>query len=116
MDGVVVPLDVLNHRCVELETGPSITNQLLNCPSPVLKSVSPSSGPFGGGTRLTITGTDLGVTVGDIANVTVGGVNCSACTARWIQTSTTRPNSMFRLWFEQKIVPNASCKPRTQIK
>ena len=77
VDGVVVPLDVLNHRCVELETCPSITNQLLNCPSPVLKSVSPSSGPFGGGTRLTITGTDLGVTVGDIANVTVGGVNCS---------------------------------------
>ncbi|KAL5475125.1 hypothetical protein EMCRGX_G027184 [Ephydatia muelleri] len=62
---------------VNIETCPSITNQLLNCPSPVLKSVSPSSGPFGGGTRLTITGTDLGVTVGDIANVTVGGVNCS---------------------------------------
>ncbi|KAL5475138.1 hypothetical protein EMCRGX_G027197 [Ephydatia muelleri] len=64
-------------RCVEPETCPSITNQLLNCPSPVLRSVSPSSGPFGGGTRLTITGTDLGVTVGDIVNVTVGGVNCS---------------------------------------
>ena len=64
-------------RCVEPETCPSITNQLLNCSLPVLRSVSPSSGPFGGGTRLTITGTDLGVTVGDISNVTVGGVNCS---------------------------------------
>ena len=63
-------------RCVEPETCPSITNQLLNCSSPVLRSVSPSSGPFGGGTRLTITGTDLGVTVGNIVNVTVGGVNC----------------------------------------
>ena len=63
-------------RCVEPETCPSITNQLFNCPFPVLRSVSPSSGPFGGGTRLTITGTDLGVTVGDIVNVTVGGVNC----------------------------------------
>ena len=56
-------------RCVEPETCPSVTNQLLNCPSPVLRSVSPSSGPFGGGT-------DLGVTVGNIVNVTVGGVNC----------------------------------------
>ncbi|KAL5475131.1 hypothetical protein EMCRGX_G027190 [Ephydatia muelleri] len=64
-------------RCVEPGTCPFITNQLLNCPSPVLRSVSPSSGPFGGGTRLTITGTDIGVTVGDIVNVTVGGVNCS---------------------------------------
>eukprot|EP00731_Ephydatia_muelleri_P021672 Em0014g263a len=63
-------------RCVEPETCPSITNQLLNCSLPVLRSVSPSSGPFGGGTGLTITGTDLGVTVGDISNVTVGGVNC----------------------------------------
>ena len=63
-------------RCVEPETCPSITNQLLNCSSPVLRSVSASSGPFGGGTRLTITGTDLGVTVGNIVNVTVGGVNC----------------------------------------
>lgn len=61
--------------CVQ-ETYTSI-NQLLNCPSPVLSSVSPFSGPFGGGTRLTITGTDVGVTVGDIVNVTVGGVDCS---------------------------------------
>ena len=65
-----------NSRWVEPETCPFITNQLLNCPYPVLRSVSPSSGPFGGGTRLTITGTDLGVTVGDIDNVTVEGVNC----------------------------------------
>ena len=64
-------------RCVEPETCPSITNQLLNCPYPVLRCVSPSSGPFGGGTRLTITGTDLGVTVGNIVNVNVGGLNCS---------------------------------------
>eukprot|EP00731_Ephydatia_muelleri_P021558 Em0014g149a len=76
-------------RCVEPETCPSITNQLLNCPSPVLRSVSPSSGPFGGGTRLTITGTDLGVTVGDISNVTVGGVNCS------VQPDGFKPGAQF---------------------
>eukprot|EP00731_Ephydatia_muelleri_P021674 Em0014g265a len=77
-------------RCVEPETCPSFTNQLLlNCPSPVLSSVTPSSGPFGGGTRLTITGTDLGVTVGDIANVTVGGVNCS------VQPDGFKPGAQF---------------------
>ena len=41
-----------------------------------MNSVSPPSGPFGGGTRVNITGTNLGVTVWDIANATVGGVNC----------------------------------------
>ena len=46
------------------------------CPSPVLSYVSPSSGPFEGGTSLTITGTNLGVTVGDIVSVTVGLVSC----------------------------------------
>eukprot|EP00731_Ephydatia_muelleri_P021568 Em0014g159a len=76
-------------RCVEPETCPSITNQLLNCPPPVLRSVSPSSGPFGGGTRLTITGTDLGVTVGNIVNVTVGGVNCS------VQPDGLKPGAQF---------------------
>ena len=75
-------------RCVEPETCPSITNQLLNCPSPVLRSVSPSSGPFGGGTRLTITGTDLGVTVGNIVHVTVGGLNC-------IQPDGFKPGAQF---------------------
>ena len=63
-------------RCTAPETCSSTfaiqTNQ---CPS-VLSYVSPISGPFGGGTRLTITGTNLGVTVGDIVNVTVGGVSC----------------------------------------
>ena len=75
-------------RCVEPETCPSITNQLVNCPPPVLRSVSPSSGPFGGGTRLTITGTDLGVTVGDIVHVTVGRLNC-------IQPDGFKPGAQF---------------------
>ena len=42
----------------------------------MLRSVSLSSGPLRGGTRLTITGTNLGVTVGDIVSVTVGLVSC----------------------------------------
>ena len=64
-------------RCVAPETCSStFANTSNQCPSPVLSYVSPISGPFGGGTRLTITGTNLGVTVGDIVNVTVGGVSC----------------------------------------
>ena len=63
--------------CVAPETCSStFANTPNQCPSPVLRYVSPSSGPFGGGTRLTITGTNLGVTVGDIVSVTVGGVSC----------------------------------------
>ena len=63
--------------CVEPETCSStFANQSYQCPSPVLSSVSPISGPFGGGTNLTITGTNLGVKVGDIVSVTVGGVSC----------------------------------------
>ena len=64
-------------RCVAPETCSStFANTPNQCPSPVLSYVSPSSGPFEGGTRLTITGTNLGVTVGDIVSVTVGGVSC----------------------------------------
>ena len=64
-------------RCVAPETCSStFANTSNQCPSPVLRSVSPTSGPFGGGTRMTITGTNLGVTVGDIVSVTVGGVSC----------------------------------------
>ena len=64
-------------RCVAPETCSStFAIQPNQCPSPVLGYVSPSSGPFGGGTILTITGTNLGVTVGDIVSVTVGGVSC----------------------------------------
>ena len=63
--------------CVAPETCSStFANTPNQCPYPVLRSVSPTSGPFGGGTRLTITGTNLGVTVGDIVSVTVGGVSC----------------------------------------
>ena len=73
--------------CVEPETCISpltFVKQSNQCPPPVLTSVSPSSGPFGGGTRLTITGTNLGVTVRDIVNVTVGGVPCIIQVAGYI--------------------------------
>ena len=75
-------------RCVAPETCSSaFTIQPNQCPSPVLSYVSPSSGPFGGGTRLTITGTNLGVTVGDIVSVTVGGVSCTVQSDGYIPRS-----------------------------
>ena len=42
----------------------------------LMEQVNPNSGPYQGGTTITITGTNLGVVVQDIINVTVGGVLC----------------------------------------
>ena len=41
-----------------------------------MEQVNPNSGPYQGGTTITINGTNLGVVVQDIINVTVGGVPC----------------------------------------
>ena len=40
------------------------------------EQVNPTSGPYQGGTTITITGTNLGVVVQDIISVTIGGVPC----------------------------------------
>jgi len=42
----------------------------------LMEQVNPNSGPYQGGTTITITGTDLGLVVQDIINVTIGGVPC----------------------------------------
>ena len=42
----------------------------------LMKQVNPNSGPYQGGTDVTITGTDLGVVFEDIINVTIGGALC----------------------------------------
>ena len=42
----------------------------------LMEQVNPKSGPYQGGTTITINGTNLGVVVQDIINVTVGGVPC----------------------------------------
>ena len=41
-----------------------------------MEQINPNSGPYQGGTTITITGTDLGVVVQDIISVTIGGVLC----------------------------------------
>ncbi|NWX83456.1 PLXB1 protein, partial [Nothoprocta pentlandii] len=48
------------------------------CPAPLIHSVSPLSGPVEGGTRITITGSNLGQKHQDIAEtVTVAGIPCA---------------------------------------
>ena len=42
----------------------------------LMKQVNPNSGPYQGGTTITITGTDLGVVVQDIISATIGGAPC----------------------------------------
>ena len=42
----------------------------------LMEQVNPNSGPYQGGTDVTISGTDLGVVVDDILIVTIGGAQC----------------------------------------
>ena len=41
-----------------------------------MEQVNPNSGPYQGGTDVTITGTELGVVFEDIINITIGGALC----------------------------------------
>ena len=56
-------------------------NQEINttCPAPTITDFNPKSGPVEGGTTITITGTDLGVTFDDFTNrsITIRGVPCT---------------------------------------
>ena len=57
--------------------GGTFYTQSNQCPNPILSSFYPTSGPPQGGTRITIRGTDLGVSFSDVNDsVTVGGVPC----------------------------------------
>ena len=42
-----------------------------------MEQVNPNSGPYQGGTDVTITGTELGFVFEDIINVTIGGALCT---------------------------------------
>ena len=42
----------------------------------LMEQVNPNSGPYEGGTDVTITGTELGVVFEDIINITIGGSLC----------------------------------------
>ena len=42
----------------------------------LMEQVNPNSGPYQGGTDVTITGTDLGIVFEDIIIITMGGSSC----------------------------------------
>ena len=42
----------------------------------LMEQVNPNSGPYQGGTNITINGTDLGVVFEDIISVTIGETPC----------------------------------------
>ena len=54
-------------------SGNMLTTSTSDCPSPEIDSVEPESGPPEGGTRINITGGNLGAEFGDIQRVTLRG-------------------------------------------
>ena len=56
-----------------------IATSTSQCPSPAITSVVPLRGPVEGGTRLTITGTNLGAAFSDIVEVTLQGTSDVTC-------------------------------------
>lgn len=70
------------------------------CPAPVIADFNPKSGPIEGGTTITITGRDLGVTIDDFnaSSITVGTIPCTPIqlgyvSGREIQCQTTERGS-----------------------
>ena len=63
---------------VECSNG-DIASSTSQCPSPTAISVAPLRGPVEGGTRLTITGTDLGAAFSDIGEVTLRETSDVTC-------------------------------------
>ena len=51
--------------------------QYVNYNDILMVQVNPNSGPYQGGTAVTINGTDLGAVFEDIINVTIGGALCT---------------------------------------
>ena len=67
-----------SSQCLVDETcsGSGFVTQSGNCSSPEISSVMPSSGPPQGGTTIVIKGSNLGVSITDIINITVGTTAC----------------------------------------
>ncbi|MEE6502440.1 hypothetical protein FKM82_004519 [Ascaphus truei] len=67
--GGVHPSCVFQESCMEEIEG--------NCPAPLIHTIEPLSGPVEGGTKITISGSNLGQKLEDIAKtVTVAGIPC----------------------------------------
>nr|XP_031319391.1 plexin-B2 [Camelus dromedarius] len=61
-------------RCVYEALCSSVTSE---CPPPVITRIQPETGPLGGGIRITILGSNLGVRADDVKRVTVAGRTCA---------------------------------------
>ena len=55
-----------------------------DCPLPMISTVDPNRGPPQGGTTIIIEGSNLGVSVIDISNITVGGVACGVIESSYL--------------------------------
>ncbi|XP_006876454.1 PREDICTED: plexin-B2 [Chrysochloris asiatica] len=53
------------------------SNATAECPPPVITRIQPQTGPLGGGVRITIFGSNLGIKADDVKRVTVAGRNCT---------------------------------------
>ncbi|XP_054426426.1 plexin-B2 [Pteronotus mesoamericanus] len=53
------------------------SNATSECPPPVITRIQPETGPLGGGIRVTILGSNLGIRADDVKRVTVAGRNCA---------------------------------------
>ena len=58
----------------------------LECPAPMIDDFEPKSGPIEGGTTITITGRELGITFDDFSanSITVGNVHCTPVNKSYI--------------------------------
>ena len=79
-----------SHQCTISEacitSFPFLINSL-DCPTQAITSISPMSGPPHGGTIITITGTDLGVSLNDFRSpnsISINGVACSLLNRKYI--------------------------------
>ena len=70
----------IDAECSGSVTNPPLLIEGVQCPGQMITGFSPPSGPPSGGTVITITGSDLGVTIDDFdppGGITVGGVACT---------------------------------------
>jgi hypothetical protein len=77
------------ERCDLLEECSNLTavvDEGTNCPDPVIIDFNPKIGPLEGGTTITITGRELGVSIDDFGpeSITVGNVPCTLVNTSYI--------------------------------
>uniref|UniRef100_A0A8C4MUK5 Plexin B2 n=1 Tax=Equus asinus asinus TaxID=83772 RepID=A0A8C4MUK5_EQUAS len=67
------------------------SNATSECPPPVITRIQPETGPLGGGIRVTIHGSNLGVRAGDVKRVTVADRNCTFEPERYSVSTRVEP-------------------------